>query len=316
MKRVFAVILSVFFAVHAMGQAQNKRYLEYIEKYKSLAVKEQYRHGIPASITMAQALIESNAGQSMLAVKGRNHFGIKCGNNWTGKTILKDDDNIQDCFRSYNKVIDSYEDHSLFLKRDRYSSLYNIPLKDYKAWARELKRLGYATDPNYANKLIKIIEDYNLNDLIYESYVAEGSDKEEAAINENSERERKSTADGTPDYSDLLTKTKNNGRTCYILKKDATIAEVAAAINKRNINTLLYYNDMFEDFTLKAGTFVYVSKKRSKGDDKYRSYNVKEGDSMHSISQQFGITLKALYKINNFEYGTPATEGMTLFLHK
>lgn len=316
MKRVFVIILSVFVAINVMGQAQNKRFLEYISKYKHLAIKEQYLYGIPASITMAQALIESNAGQSMLAVKGRNHFGIKCGSNWTGKTILKDDDNIQDCFRSYNKVIESYEDHSQFLKRSRYASLYNIPLKDYKAWARELKRLGYATDPNYANKLIKIIEDYNLNDLIYESYVDDGSISGEIATNEGNEQVRRNTADSTFDYSDLLTKTKNNGRTCYILKKDATIAEVAAAINKRNINTLLYYNDMFEDFTLKAGTFVYVSKKRNKGDERYRSYNVKEGDSMHSISQHFGITLKALYKINNLTYGTPATEGMTLFLQR
>ena len=152
------IIFSGFLMLLSCGlfaQRQFQSYLDYIEKYKSLAIKEQYRHGIPASITMAQAIIESNAGESMIAVKGKNHFGIKCGGNWSGKTIYKDDDKRHDCFRSYSDVLDSYEDHSQFLKRDRYASLFKIPVKDYKAWARELKRLGYATDPNYANKLIK-----------------------------------------------------------------------------------------------------------------------------------------------------------------
>ena len=153
------IVFSGFLMLLACGlfaQRQFQSYLDYIEKYKSLAIKEQYRHGIPASITMAQAIIESNAGESMIAVKGKNHFGIKCGSNWSGKTIYKDDDKRHDCFRSYSDVLDSYEDHSQFLKRDRYASLFKIPVRDYKAWARELKRLGYATDPNYANKLIKI----------------------------------------------------------------------------------------------------------------------------------------------------------------
>ena len=322
MRRNIFIVVSLLVFIGLSAQNISKDYLAYIEQYKSLAIKEQYRHGIPASITMAQALIESNAGRSMLAVKGNNHFGIKCGSNWSGKTINKDDDNIQECFRWYNKPIESYEDHSLFLKRDRYASLYDIPLKDYKTWARELRRLGYATDVNYADKLIKIIEDYGLEELVYENF---------SSTTDNTDRRSKTTVEaetktkdpigkrhssGVVDYSDLLSKTRNNGRTCYILKKDATMAQIAASLNKTNIKFMLYCNDMYEDFTLKAGTYIYISKKRSSGDSSIRSYNVRIGDSMHSVAQRYGITLKALYSINNLPYGTPATDGMTLFFHK
>lgn len=319
MKRLFVVALALSLVGNMFSQSLSQRYLDYIAKYKSLAVTEQYRHGIPASITMAQALLESNAGQSMLAVKGKNHFGIKCGSDWKGKTIHKDDDNVQDCFRSYKNVLDSYEDHSLFLKRDRYASLYSIPMKDYKAWARELKRCGYATDPNYANKLIKVIEDYNLADLIYET--ADGSvadvkdNKKETKKDKETKTSKSTTTRGNyVDFSDLMVQTTNNKKSCYRLKRDATITEVAEALGKKNVKTLLYYNDMFEDSQLPAGTLVYTSKKRSKGDRRYRSHTVKAGESMHLISQEYGITLKALYRINGLNYGTVAKEEMVLFL--
>ena len=114
--------------------------------------------------------------------------------------------------------------------------------------------------------------------------------------------------------NELYAETTNNGRKCYRLKRDANLHQVARALHKTNMKMLLYYNDMYKDNTLRAGTFVYVSKKRGKADERYRSYMVKEGDSMHSVAQQFGITLKALYKLNNLPYGTPAEDGMTLFL--
>ena len=220
-KNIFIVALLLVF-INLSAQNRSKDYVAYIERYKSLAIKEQYRHGIPASITMAQALIESNAGRSMLAVKGNNHFGIKCGSNWSGKTINKDDDNAKDCFRWYNKPIESYEDHSLFLKRDRYASLYDIPLKDYKTWARELRRLGYATDVNYADKLIKIIEDYGLEELVYENFSssADNTDRHSKTTVEADTKTKapvyKRQSSGVADYSDLLNKTRNNRKTCYI----------------------------------------------------------------------------------------------------
>ncbi len=303
MKRtIYLFILAILPLNLIFGQYQNQRYIDYINRYKNLAIKEQAKYGIPAYITLAQALVESNAGHSMLAVKAKNHFGIKCGSNWNGRTINKDDDNIADCFRSYRSVAESYEDHSLFLKRQRYQSLYSIPTDDYKAWAKELKRLGYATDRQYDTKLIKIIEDYNLDAIKYEeiSY-------NRPTIYDNAK---------VYDTNALLIPTDNNGIRCYILQKDATIREIAQVLRKRNTKMLLYYNDMFEDGWLKAGTYVYTSKKRAKADEKYRSHYVLGGESMHTISQKYGITLKAIYKINNLKYGTPAKEGMVLFLQR
>ena len=124
-------------------------YQAYIEKYKDLAITEQERHAIPASITMAQALLESSAGVSRLATIGNNHFGIKCGKDWTGDAMHYDDDQLGECFRKYKKPIESFEDHSLFLKRQRYAFLFQYDITDYKAWANGLSRAGYATDPTY-----------------------------------------------------------------------------------------------------------------------------------------------------------------------
>jgi flagellum-specific peptidoglycan hydrolase FlgJ len=144
--------------------------LEYIENYKDLAIVEMYRTGIPASITLAQALHESNYGTSPLAMKANNHFGIKCKNYWIGKTYYHKDDDlnkrgqlIESCFRAYTEDIDSYVDRSNFLMQtDRYKVLFNYDKEDYTSWAYGLKNCGYATDPNYAEKLISKIERYNL----------------------------------------------------------------------------------------------------------------------------------------------------------
>ena len=303
MKKIF--FLTLFLSVSLTIFAQyNPRYESYIVKYRDLAIREQHFYGIPASITMAQALLESSAGESTLAVKGMNHFGIKCGANWAGKTINKDDDNIQDCFRKYTKVEDSYFDHSLFLQRPRYAFLFDFPVDDYKSWAEGLKTAGYATDKNYATKLIKIIEDYNLNALVYEKY--EGKKNEGRKDNLNVKHDDKSPV------SKLLTKQENNDIKCYILRKDATIAEIAAVLGKKE-KLLLFYNDMFEDRILKSDSFVYVAKKASKS-EYVRNHVVKDGDSMHTIAQKYGITLKSLYKINRIAYGAPAIIGQTLYL--
>ena len=306
MKKIifFSLFLSFSLAIFAQ---QNSKFVVYIAKYRELAIREQHLHGIPASIKMAQALLESSAGESMLAVKGMNHFGIKCGGNWTGKTINKDDDNIQDCFRKYTQVADSYTDHSLFLKRPRYEFLFAIPLDDYRAWANGLKQAGYATDPDYAEKLIRIIEEYDLNSLIYGR---DYSDEEDEFF---VKKDFKTKYDNQKAISKLVIKQENNGIQCYKLRKDATIEEIAAAI-KKNEKKLLYYNDMFEDRILKSGTFVYTGKKASKVTKGRYNHVVKAGDSMHTISQKYGITLKALYKLNNITYGASAVEGQTLFL--
>jgi len=304
MKKI--VLFTLFLSISSSIFAQtNPKFEAYIAKHRELAIREQHLYGIPASIKMAQALLESGAGSSMLATKGNNHFGIKCGANWTGRTINKDDDNIQDCFRRYSKVEESYSDHSLFLKRPRYASLFDLPIDDYKSWAEGLKSAGYATDRNYAAKLIKIIEDYNLNELVYEKYEPKrGVEVEEDFFVKYKDKRS---------ISKLMTKQQHNGIKCYRLRKDATIAEVAAALGKSE-KSLLYYNDMFEDRVLKEGTFVYIAKKAKKFERGRPNHVVKEGESMHTIAQRYGITLKSLYNLNGITYGATAIVGQTLFL--
>lgn len=166
MKRIFrltAIIAFLFISITTVqAQRRNARYNEYIKQYAPLAVEQMQRHKIPASITLAQGLLESGAGYSELARKSNNHFGIKCGGNWRGRTVRHDDDARNECFRAYRNPKDSYEDHSDFLKRGaRYAFLFKLKITDYKGWARGLKKAGYATDPSYANRLITIIEDYD-----------------------------------------------------------------------------------------------------------------------------------------------------------
>ena len=160
------------------AQKRSKAYENYIERYYKISVEHRKKYGIPASITLAQGLLESGAGQSRLAREANNHFGIKCGNSWTGKTIKHDDDKKKECFRKYKKAEDSYTDHSKFLKRKRYESLFKYKVTDYKSWAKGLRKCGYATDKKYADKLIKIIEEYKLyrfdsdDDIVYDADVS------------------------------------------------------------------------------------------------------------------------------------------------
>ncbi len=160
-------LISLFLILGLNVCAQNLSRTQYIEKYNQLAVSQMLNNGIPASIILAQALLESGNGNSELALKSNNHFGIKCHSSWSGDRVYHDDDKEQECFRSYDKVEKSYSDHSDFLKKKRYLFLYEIPIRNYKAWAKGLKKAGYATNPKYATLLIKIIEDNNLT--IYDS---------------------------------------------------------------------------------------------------------------------------------------------------
>ena len=162
-KNIFLVILFVSSFTEILAQNYTKSDIfTYIETYSDVAVRKMKEHGIPASITLAQGILESAAGTSDLAVKANNHFGIKCHKSWEGKTFRKDDDSKNECFRKYKSSIESFEDHSQFLKAARYADLYKLRVTDYEGWAHGLKKAGYATNPQYANRLIRIIEEYNL----------------------------------------------------------------------------------------------------------------------------------------------------------
>ena len=161
MKKLKLFLILIICCLTLQAQTRNKQYEAYIKKYRELAVEEMKKYHIPASITLAQGLLESGAGQSALARKSNNHFGIKCGSDWYGKTVSHDDDSRGECFRAYKHPKDSYEDHSKFLAgRPRYASLFKLNITDYKGWARGLKKAGYATNPRYADQLIGIIEFY------------------------------------------------------------------------------------------------------------------------------------------------------------
>lgn len=144
-------------------EIKNYTAISYIERFKQIAIREMNNSGIPASITLAQGILESGNGNSELALEGNNHFGIKCTPEWKGKTMLKDDDQKDDCFRVYKTPEESFKDHTEFLKRKRYAPLFELDKNDYRGWATGLKAAGYATNPRYAELLISLIERYNLN---------------------------------------------------------------------------------------------------------------------------------------------------------
>ncbi|MDD3405835.1 MAG: glucosaminidase domain-containing protein [Paludibacteraceae bacterium] len=311
MKKIFIITTVLFSTTYIFSQQRNADYEAYIEQYSKLAVIEQDRHKIPASVTLAQGLLESSAGKSRLATAGNNHFGIKCSNGWTGDIIYHDDERHDECFRKYDKALDSYEDHSLFLKKQRYAFLFDYDITDYKAWANGLRIAGYATDPKYPAKLVKLIEDYELYrfDTVKPT---EESRKEDMKNLETVEEKKPAVIN-----SDRLfgyVETNNNGIHCIrVMDDENSIANLSQELGISEKN-LLYYNDMAEAVTLHRGDFIYLWLKRTKAEEQFTQHTVTAYESMHSISQQYGIRLKSLYKMNEMEYGTPAKVGMILKL--
>lgn len=270
----------ILFAAGVQAQKRNARYVEYINKYNDLAVEQMRLHKIPASITLSQGLLESGAGNSELARKSNNHFGIKCGGSWRGRTVRHDDDARNECFRAYSNPRDSYEDHSAFLTRGaRYAFLFNLNITDYKGWARGLKKAGYATDPSYANRLITIIEDYALY-----KYDSKG------AYSERKLRKEPWLMNPHQVFiaNDIAYVVAREGDTFKTLDKEMDISW----------RSLAKYNDLERDYTLAEGDIVYLKKKKKKASKPFTAYVVKDGDSMHTISQKYGIRLKNLYKMN------------------
>lgn len=256
--------------------------------YKNDAIKEMNEYGVPASITLAQGMLESNNGNSTLAIKANNHFGIKCHNDWNGDTYHMDDDAKNECFRKYSSVLESFRDHSKFLKeRSRYTFLFSLEITDYKAWAKGLKEAGYATNPQYPQLLINLIERYQLN--LYDSDVTlVDSTKHVVYISKNHVKFVKAKNEDT--FEKLA---KEFGVSAKRLKK---------------------YNDATDTITLKEGDVVFLQPKRAKGTQK--EYDVKKGDTYRSISQEYAIKLKDLYKKNNISADSSPKEGERLNLRK
>lgn len=280
---LFLFLMTGSVSTVAQQQKWNQRYQTYIDQYRDMAIEQMLRNKIPASITLAQGILESGAGNSELVKKGNNHFGIKC-HGWTGKTIHKDDDTKQECFRAYQNAQESFEDHSKFLtKNKRYSQLFSLSITDYKGWARGLKACGYATNPNYAPMLINLIELYKL----YEYDRAKTYDKFMA---QNSGHRQGGFLHPIHIYNKNYFLQARKGDTFKSIGKEIGISgKKIAKYNERDYNSPLVENEM-----------IWLKKKQKKAEATYkkRPHRVKAGESMYSIAQYYGIRLKSLYKMN------------------
>ena len=289
MKRYLIYLLTIFVCLSLQAQTRNKQYEDYIKQYRDLAVDEMKKYHIPASITLAQGLLESGAGQSTLARKSNNHFGIKCGSDWQGKTVRHNDDARGECFRAYKHPKQSYEDHSKFLAgRPRYASLFKLKITDYKGWARGLKKAGYATDPRYAQRLIDIIELYDLD-----KYDKKGGLK---WMKENPNPHQPYIANG------LLYIVVRAGDTWKSISKEFDISQ----------KKLRKYNDLYKGYELQPGDILYLEKKNRKAQKEHIVHVLRAGESMYLISQKYGIRLKNLYKLNKMDADEPAPEVGTI----
>lgn len=303
---------------------------EYIRTYYKIAITEMQNYGIPASITMAQGILESGDGNSYLATKGRNHFAIKC-HDWTGATVRVDDDKKNECFRKYKSPIESYEDHSVFLKRSRYLFLYDYKPDNYKSWAKGLKKAGYATDPKYPQKLIKIIEDnelYLLDD--YALSKRPNADNLPAYIRDNKDITNDSNIANWTDSEQSSKPTKavfakpaaetltsDNGVVYIVLKEGMTLEDVANEYGMKSWE-VYKFNDVKRGQRQKptAGQRVYLKSKKGKGTRDELYHMVVKGETMYSISQLHGIRLKSLYRLNNMDKETQPQVGKYISLYK
>lgn len=291
MKRFVLLLLSVLVSSVSIAQMRwNQAYQQYINQYKDLAIHEMLRYGIPASITLAQGLFESSAGRSELSVKGNNHFGIKC-HGWEGRGIYHDDDEKGECFRAYDNVLQSYEDHSRFLKdNSRYANLFRLSRTDYQGWAYGLKACGYATNPRYAQKLIEIIQLYRL----YEYDSAKDYDRFMAKHNATDQPAR---------VGGRLHPIHIYNKNYYLNARQGDTWKSIAKEIGISYRKLAKYNERSRKDSLVPGEIIWLKKKRSKAPKEYkrRPHIVKNGESMYSIAQQYGIKLKSLYKKNDLD---------------
>jgi hypothetical protein len=336
MKKLLITLFSIILNICCYAQADNigdAERLTYINTYKQIAIDEQVRTGIPAAITIAQGIYETAAGKSELATKANNHFGIKCKKEWTGETFLHDDDAPKECFRKYNNALDSYLDHSNYLKNNRrYSFLFDIAVDDYKEWAIGLRKAGYATNPRYAYKLIDLIEKYNLNEYTRQAQIIKENNKinnviveekkvdpkaieAEQLIKTKAKKEKSTTAEILKQTADNLNlepeaEMLNELKGFYAKKGDMLLAQAVT----RNIkySKLLVLNDLGEE-PLAADMFIYLEKKHKKSPTK-RNHIVQENETMHSISQLEGIQLNSLYFLNNMELGEEPAVGAKVSL--
>jgi LysM repeat protein len=316
---LMTVVLGAFLSAPGLlAQPPGQRYTaeEYIALWKPVALEKMQQHGIPASITLAQGLLESGNGNSELAREGNNHFGIKCTPDWTGGKVYHDDDKKDDCFRKYKSAEQSFEDHSNFLQRKRYAALFELKLTDYKGWARGLKKAGYATDPNYPDKLITLIEKYGLNKL------DEGKDvtlrKPEAATPAPSKPARRGHRDegaNTVTIGMGREVQRYEGRIKYVRAKAGDSVRKIADDIEQMPGLVAGWNDLGKDATLEEGQIVYIQPKRNKSKTT-EVHRAEAGETLWGVSQRYGVKLKKLAQYNELPPYARLTAGQQVWLRK
>ena len=343
MKYFIPTPLLFFLSAIALGQSYTKSdIVNYIQTYSEIAQVKMQEHNIPASITLAQGILESAAGKSDLAIYARNHFGIKCHKSWTGATYHKDDDAKNECFRKYESPLESFEDHSQFLKAARYADLFALEITDYKAWAHGLKKAGYATEPQYAQRLIRIIEEYNLTQYDQKNFSPSLSNNDKN-IGNNSGHNNDYYNDNTPQNNTqkhehkpletsviregfygfspvnypytLRTVYMNNGSYFVVAKQGDTFYDIAVDV-QLGVAELRRYNDVpnkkYEPY---AGEMIYLQQKKTYAEISY--HILRHNESLRTVAQRYGCKLSSIHKLNNIDKSESNVEaGMRLQLKK
>ena len=321
MKKTVLILLFVLAGVVSVSAATKVRQTreEYVEKYKAIAIAHMERYGIPASITMAQGILESDSGNSLLSSSSNNHFGIKCKKHWTGDRVYHDDDAKGECFRAYPSVEASYQDHADFLDQSpRYDSLFTYQSDDYRSWARGLKACGYATAPDYAERLVKIIESMKLylldkenggtiysaaksatanTEAWFESNIATSDEQ----INPNAFRVTVNSHKGYGVY--------RTNHTFYVVAKEGDTYESLGGIFDISPKMLRKLNDVAKDATLAKGNIIYIERKKTQWLGNMIQHKVVRDESLYALSQSYGIRLKSLAKLNNMHVGDSVKKG-------
>ncbi len=291
---------------------------QYVATYKDMAMLEMRRTGVPASITLAQGILESESGNSDLVKRSNNHFGIKCKSTWRGESVTHDDDELGECFRSYKNWEDSYKDHSDFLRNSsRYASLFSLDPLDYKSWASGLRKAGYATNPRYPDMLINSIEKYNLQqyslNALDKTYVInspkEISEEPEIVSSPMETTVQENSIVSTSIEPNSITKI-NGSRALFALKGTSLLA--IATNHKINLSRLLSFNDLEEDGLLQKDQFIFLEKKQKEGEKLF--VIVTDGESLYDISQNNGIQLKSLCELNHLANDAEISAGTKLYL--
>lgn len=308
MIRTFILSILLLLAISVFGQGKQTRE-EYLRKFGPIAQKQMETQGVPASVIIAQGMLESDNGNSTLAVKANNHFGIKCHKSWTGAKIYHDDDAKGECFRMYKNVESSFTDHSDFLRGSRrYAFLFDLKPTDYKGWAHGLKKAGYATNPRYAEMLIKIIEDNKL--YLLDSGV-------EIKV-ESPTKGMGQLVDADNFTIDLFKQrpvyTRNRIKYIKVKEKD-TYQSLTKELELLPWQ-LARYNDIDKNAKLTEGQELYIQPKRRKAEVNHALHIAEEGETMWSISQLYGIKLKTLYRKNRMEMGTNPKPQQKVYLRK